>query len=285
MKKAIISTREVSDVKKKSKLKQKCAYIFYSTIFGIEQHQQPTCGVYLQALLHILGTMYLVPFRIKLKQAESYTQECPYELESRGFIAKLLCMVIQVGGVITGFWNAYEVTNVKGMAATILSVFSFLSEFCISILTWNLLWHHRNLVLDVLNAFAKYSIPNSNCQSSNWKLKVCAVVAVILCIAFVQGYVSVFQASVIDKIASGMVTGLKTILKWIKPNIKLETLTLSLVIYKVLSVWLYFSLRLTFLFEMKLIVMLVYVFNLACDNFLAIANETKSIDKVKSIKK
>ncbi len=253
--------------------RQKLKFFIFS-LFGItEQDEHPTCEVYLKALLHVLATFQLVPFRIEMEGTA--LNHNSYSLRSRKCLSKVFCIFIQIGALVTGFWNAYDVTNVTGAVATLLSIVSFLSEFSITILTCQLLWCRRNLVTDLLNVLAKYPIPR---PGKYWKIKICAIVVIIFSIALVQGYVSVFQAEVINKLASGAVKFVKNAIMRSENHAAADYFLK--VLHKVLSIWFYLALRLTFLFEMKVVVIIVFVLKLAGDTFLNVAKETKSVDMV-----
>lgn len=257
--------------------KQKLTNFIFS-LFGItEQDEQPSCEVYLKVLLHVLGNFQLVPFRIEM-EGTAFNHNS-YNLRNRKCLSKVICIFIQIGALVTGFWNAYDVTNVTGAVATLLSIVSFLSEFSITILTCQLLWCRRNLVTDLLNVLAKYPIPK---PGKYWKLKICVVVVIILCIAFVQGYLSVFQAEVVNKLASGAVNFVKKVINESESNAGVNYFLK--VLHKVLATWFYLALRLTFLFEMKVVVIIVLVLKLAGDTFLSVAKETKSVHMVLKMK-
>lgn len=269
--------------------------VFMCKIFCLKFDEPVDCATSFKILINVLGFLKLIPFQIEkvsfpvlLYGVIPYPE---YSLRPTYLGSKVLCAVFQFGGIVIGIWQIYSLlSGIDGIgiggigkAAFILRAISDISEFFEILLICQLFWLNPIFVVDVVNALAvplntRSTDKNTTLFRINAKWKAYLLVFVIVGSSFFLGMTSVHQQQVITNIADWILQKMDNFVGLIYLPGAIENLSWLLRI--VLKFWIFFSFRLTTVFEVNLIMVLMYAMSLLSNKFVNTLNQAAAIDQV-----
>ncbi len=248
--------------------------------------------MFLNNVLNLLSSVQLIPFHVeRLENGDgisSPTVSGPdlnksYTIVPNCLLSRLICGFFHFGTLVLGFWQLHslitdeEELSVTGTTAIALRAVSDTTELMTSFITVRLLWFRQNVILDTINALASFSAQSTNFKAKRKFTKGLAIALVSF--NFIMGFLSTYQKTIGRTLVESFTENMDALLKLFEYYDFLEC---RQYFQGFLYLWIYFAFRANMVFELNILVALVYAMHEIQNKFVEYLKSVRSIDQVAS---
>lgn len=264
---------------------------YFRPVFNFKSNKSVEFEMFLNSVLNLLSYLQLIPFRVERSDEREYTstssatkpeQSKLYTIVTNHLLSRTICTLFHFGNLVIGFWELYslitdeeEELSVTGATAIALRAVSHIADVTTSLLTVRLFWFRQNILLDTINALAFFSS-----QSKSFKPRhkfVISLTVASVSYNFIMGFLSTYQKTVGRTMVDSFTENMDTLFKLFEYY---DFLELRKYFQGFLYFWIYCSYRANMIFELNILVALVYVMHEIQNTFVEYLKSLRSIDQV-----